>query len=197
MYLSCTQCWDWASSAGTVGGHLPREISCTAYIKATDIAIPAHRCSECARYLFNSSSQVPVDFWLCSGLHCMFLPELVIFWDGLKCKWEYELLIGKRQMKCQPLSQHSPNIKDWWQWAELKLQLLWCHLDINWGAGECKEQQMLWKRGEEPDRKRVAQVPGSFTGMHPSALCCGSRSLQITPVSTGPLSSWTCWQFSG
>lgn len=25
-----------------------------------------------------------------------------------------------------------PNRKDLWQWAELKQQLLWCHLSINW-----------------------------------------------------------------
>ena len=92
-------------------------------------------------------------------------------------------------MKCQPLSQRSPNRKDLWPWAEPKLQLLWCHFGINWGVGECKEQKMLWKRGEEPDRKMLAQVPGSFTGIHPSALCCGHLSLQINHVSAARLSN--------
>lgn len=92
-------------------------------------------------------------------------------------------------MKCQPLSPHSPNIKDLWQWDEPKPQLLWCRLGINRDVGECKEQKMLRKRGEEPDRKRLAQVPGSFTGMHPSALRWGHLPLHINHVSAAPLSS--------
>lgn len=98
-------------------------------------------------------------------------------------------MIGKRQIKYQPLPQLSPNVKDLWQWVEPKQQLLWCHFGINWGVGECKEQKTLWKRGEEPDRKRLAQGPGSFTGMHPSALCCGHLLLQINDVSAAPLSN--------
>lgn len=44
---------------------------------------------------------------------------------------EEELLIRKRQMKCQLLSQFSPNTKDLWQGVDPEQQLLWCHWDAH------------------------------------------------------------------
>lgn len=85
-------------------------------------------------------------------------------------------------------------MKDLWQWVEPKPQLLWCPRGVNFGikilgVGEGKERKMLWEWGEEPGRKRLAQVPGSFTGVHPSALCCAHLPLLINPASAAPLSN--------
>lgn len=126
-----------------------------------DIAVPVHSRSERHHCLFSSSSQIPVDFWLCPILHCTSLQELVVSWGGFK--WEEELWIGKKQRKHQPLSQRSHNMKDLWLGVEPKL--LWCPLGINWGVGECKEQKMPRKRGEEEAIGR-ARCPSALRYCH-------------------------------